>query len=114
MTETSEPRNAAVASLEDALQYFKEHQTQFARENHEFTIATFFDNELDAYMEATKQYQEGSFLLRRCLRPDANQRWFSSAYAGPYKPPDSPQCRSRHAFTTTFEQRVNLKTKIGI
>ena len=78
MTETSEPRNtAAVASLEDALQYFKEHQTQFARENHRKVVVIydsdvfgFFDNELDAYMEATKQYQEGSFLLRRCLRPD--------------------------------------------
>ena len=73
--------DTAIASLESDLQYFKEHQTQFARENHRKVVVIydsdvfgFFDSDLDAYMAATKKYREGSFLLRQCLLPEEEER----------------------------------------
>ena len=81
MTKTSESRPSPDTSLEHALQYFKERQEQFARENHgkvvviyDSDVFGFFDSELEAYMAATKKYQEGSFLLRQCLLPEEEER----------------------------------------
>ncbi len=63
-----------MSTLERPLAYFKEHQSQFAKEHHgkfvlihEEFVDGFFEVELEAYTVAKKKYAAGSFLIRPCL-----------------------------------------------
>ncbi len=58
------------------IQYFREHQENFARDHygeyvviHNQSVAGFFDDQLEAYLEAKEKFQPGKFLIRQCIKP---------------------------------------------
>ena len=64
-------------SLEKELIYFRDHQEEFAEKNPgQFvlicgkTIEGFYDDEIEAYLVAKKKFQNGAFLLKRCIRKE--------------------------------------------
>ena len=64
-------------SLERPLAYFRAKQAKFAQEHHgkfvlihEEVVVDFFENELEAYNVAKAKYPPGSFLIRRCIKPE--------------------------------------------
>ena len=61
--------------LEKPTAFFEQHRDEFAENNHgkivvihETEVAGFFENEREAYLFAIDKFEEGSFLLRRCLK----------------------------------------------
>ena len=65
------------SALERPLEVYRKHQEAFASEHHRQYVVIhgddilgFYDDELEAYHEAKVRYKPGTFLLRRCLRPD--------------------------------------------
>ena len=66
-----------VMSLEKELIYFRNHQEEFAEKYPgqfvlicDQTIEGFYDDEVEAYLVAKKKFQNGAFLLRRCIRKE--------------------------------------------
>ena len=64
-------------NLETQLNYFRNHQEELVRDHHgkyvlihDEQVVGFIDSELQAYSEAKKNYTPGSFLIRRCLKPE--------------------------------------------
>ena len=64
-------------SLARPLALFRRHQEEFARDNHgryvvihEDDVEGFYDDQLDAYLEAKAKFPPGSFLVRQCVRPE--------------------------------------------
>jgi hypothetical protein len=64
--------------LGQQIQFFKEHQNEFADKHHglsvlihDRSVAGFYKSELDAYMAAEKKkFSPGSFLIRQCIRSE--------------------------------------------
>ena len=64
-------------SLERPIAYFKAHQEEFSKDHHgqfvvihEDSVEGFYDDELEAYLDAKSKFPVGSFLLRSCIRPE--------------------------------------------
>ena len=64
-------------SLEEELSYFRDHQEQFAKEHTgQFvlicnqTVEGFYGDEIEAYVAAKRKFQDGTFLLRQCIRKE--------------------------------------------
>ncbi len=64
-------------TLDTQLAYFKKHQMELAEEHygkfvliHDESIVSFYELELDAYAAAKRNYDGGTFLIRRCLKPE--------------------------------------------
>ena len=64
--------------LSKQIEYFKEHQGEFASQHYQKFVLIydrsevgFYDSGGQAYEEAIKrQFKSGTFLIRQCLRPD--------------------------------------------
>jgi len=64
-------------SLDRELTFFRARQEELASKHHgkyalihEEHIEGLYDSELAAYTAAKKKYSAGTFLIRRCLRPE--------------------------------------------
>ena len=64
-------------SLDRPLAVFREKQEKFATEHygkyvviHKDTVVEFYDEQLDAYLEAKDKFAGGSFLIRKCVPPE--------------------------------------------
>ncbi|MCY4151795.1 MAG: hypothetical protein OXE94_06110 [Aestuariivita sp.] len=64
-------------SFDQLTQYFRDHQENFARDHyreyviiHNQSVAGFYDDQLEAYLEAKEKFQPGEFLIRQCIKPE--------------------------------------------
>ena len=62
-------------TLDKPTAFFEQHQEEFAKNHHgkivvihNTEVAGFFESEREAYLFAIEKFEEGSFLLRRCLK----------------------------------------------
>ena len=65
------------AVLDTQIAYFKKRQMELAEAHHgdfvlihDESIAGFYQSELDAYTVAKRVYDDGTFLIRQCLKPE--------------------------------------------
>lgn len=76
-------------SLQDELQYFKENQTELLKQYEgkilviqNKQIVGIYDSELEAYNEAQKKFELGTFLIQKCLPGvDSYTQTYYSRYA---------------------------------
>ena len=61
--------------------YFVEHQTELAQSHHgkfavvyDGTVVEISDDERAAFVKARKNYPAGSFLIRKCIRPEEESK----------------------------------------
>ena len=64
-----------MAPLQKETVSFEQHREEFAENHHgevvvihDTEVAGFFESEREAYLFAIERFEEGSFLLRRCLK----------------------------------------------
>ena len=68
-------------TLERALQYFRAHQEEFAKEHykqfvliHDETVEGFYEDELSAYIAGKASHSEGGFLIRPCIKREEEKK----------------------------------------
>ena len=63
--------------LDTQLAYFKKNQVELSEKHHDKfvlihgeSVVGFYETELGAYTAAKRNYDGGTFLIRRCLKPE--------------------------------------------
>ncbi len=62
-------------TLDKPTAFFEQHREEFVKNHHgkivvihDTEVAGYFESEREAYLFAIEKFEEGSFLLRRCLK----------------------------------------------